>query len=129
MNEIFQLILMNLEKVCIGVVIFLGAYVANMGLGAWNSVKVNGDTFNWNLMCQSIVKFVVLILSLGLLSIVASIVPAYATYVGIEIGAETLETINSLVIIGAFLTATIRYIGDGISKLKNILGNNTTSTK
>lgn len=124
-----DIILLNLEKVGIGVCLFLGAYIANMGLGAWNNVKVNGDTFNWNLMWQSIVKFVVLILSLGLLSIVVSIVPAYATYVGIEIDAETLETIDSLVIIGAFLTATIRYIGDGISKLKNILGNNTTSTK
>lgn len=124
-----DIILMNLEKVGIGICLFLGAYLANMGLGTWKNVKIDGSAFDWNLMWQSVVKFVVLILSLGLLSIVVSIIPAYATYVGIEIDAETLETIDSLVIIGAFLTATIRYIGDGISKLKNILGNNTTSTK
>lgn len=116
-----DIILLNLEKVGIGICLFLGAYLANMGLGAWKNVKIDGSTFDWNLMWKSLVKFVVLILSIGLLSIVVSVVPVYATYVGIEIGAETLETIDSLVIIGAFLTATIKYIGDAVSKLKAIL--------
>ena len=116
-----DVILLNLEKVGIGVGLFLGAYLANMGLGTWKNVKIDGSTFDWKLMWQSVVKFVVLILSLGLLSIVVSVVPVYATYVGIEIGAETSETIDSLVIIGAFLTATIKYITDAVSKLKAIL--------
>lgn len=129
MNDIIALVLTNLEKVGIGVALFLGAYLANIGLGAWKNVKVEGYEFDWKLIWQSILKFFVLILSLGLLSVVMSVIPAYVTYIGIEIGAETMETIDSLVVVGAFLTATIRYIGDGISKLKNILGNNTTSTK
>ena len=124
-----DVILMNLEKVGIGICLFLGAYLANMGLGTWKNVKIDGSAFDWNLMWQSVVKFVVLILSIGLLSIVVSVVPAYATYVGIEISQEVLETIDALVIIGAFLTATLRYVGDAIGKLKTILGNNTTSTK
>ena len=122
MNDIFSLILVNLEKIGIGAGLFLGAYLANMGLGAWNSIKINGDAFNWKLIGHSVVKFLVLILSLGLLSVVLSIVPAYATYIGIEIGAETLQTIDSLVIIGAFMTATVKYITDAVSKLKTILG-------
>ena len=126
MNEIFQLILMNLEKVGIGVVIFLGAYVANMCLGAWKNVTIEGYDFDWKLILNSIVKFIVLGLGITLLSIVVSIIPAYATFVGIEIGAEILETIDSLVIIGSFLTATIRYIADAINKVKVILGVSTT---
>lgn len=122
MNEIFQLILMNLEKVSIGVVIFLGAYVANMCLGAWRNVTIEGYDFDWKLIVQSIVKFVVIGVGIGLLSCVVSVLPAYATYVGIEIDAETLQTIDSLVIVGAFLTATIRYVTDAISKVKEILG-------
>lgn len=122
MNEIFQLILMNLEKVGIGVVIFLGAYVANMCLGAWRNVTIEGYDFDWKLIAQSIVKFVVIGVGIGLLSCVVSVLPAYATYVGIEIDDETLQTIDSLVIIGAFLTATIRYVTDAISKVKEILG-------
>lgn len=118
-----NIILMNLEKVGIGAVLFLGAYLANIGLGVWKNVKIDGSTFDWALIKQSIVKFIVLILSITLLSIVVSIIPAYATYVGIEISQEVLEIIDALVIIGAFLAATLRYVEDAISKLKTILGN------
>ena len=126
MNEIFQLILMNLEKVGIGVVIFLGAYVANMCLGAWKNVKIEGYEFDWKLIGQSILKFLVIGIGIGLLSCVVSVLPAYATYIGITIEPSVLETIDALVIIGAFLTATIRYIADSINKVKVILGVSTT---
>ena len=121
MDEIFTLVLVNLEKIGIGVVVFLGAYFSNMGLGAWKNVKIEGYDFDWNLILQSIVKFIVLGLSLGLLSMVVSVLPAYITYVGISINPDTMQTIDSIVIIGTFLTATIRYVSDAISKLKEIL--------
>lgn len=121
MVDVWSLVLVNLEKVGIGAALFLGAYLANMGLGAWKNVKVDGGSFDWKLIGQSILKFLVLIASIGALSVVVSIVPAYATYIGVEIGAETMETIDSLVIVGAFLTATVRYIGDEVTKVKDIL--------
>lgn len=121
MTDIMMLVLDNLEKIGIGVFLFLCAYLANMGLGAWKNVKIGGSAFDWSLIKQSIIKFIVLILSIALLSIIVSVIPAYATYIGIEIGAETMETIDSLVIVGAFLTATVRYIGDGVTKVKEIL--------
>lgn len=122
MTDIMVLVLDNLEKIGIGVLLFLCAYLANMGLGAWKNVKIDGSTFDWSLIKQSIIKFIVLILSIALLSIIVSVIPAYATYIGIEIGAETMETIDSLVVVGAFLTATVRYVTDAVSKLKTILG-------
>lgn len=123
MENIFIIIISNLEKIGIGMCLFLGAYVANIGLGAWKNINIDGNTFDWTKIKQSLIKFVVLVFSIGLLSIVVSIVPMYSTYVGIEIGVETIETIDALVIIGAFLTATVRYIIDALSKLKTILGN------
>ena len=117
-----DIILMNLEKVGIGAALFLGAYLANMCLGAWRNVKIEGYDFDWKLVAQSAVKFVVLGAGITILSMVVSVIPAYISYVGIEFSAETLETIDSLVIIGAFLTATIKYCLDGIGKLKAILG-------
>lgn len=117
-----NLVLMNLEKVGIGIALFLGAYLSNMGLGMWKNIKIDGAAFDKKLILQSAIKFVVLGGSIALLSIVVGLVPEYISFIGLEIAPETLETIDSLVIIGAFLTATIRYIGDGISKLKNILG-------
>ena len=121
MTDIMMLVLDNLEKIGIGVLLFLCAYLANMGLGAWNNVKIGGATFDFKLIINSVVKFIVLGLSLALLSFVVSVIPAYTTYVGIEIEVETLQTIDSIVIIGAFLTATIRYVTDAITKVKEIL--------
>lgn len=123
MNEIFNLVIFNLEKIGIGAILFLSAYVANILLGAWKNVKIEGYEFNWRLIAQSIIKFIVLGVGVGLLSIVISIIPMYLTYIGIEIGAETMETIDSMVIIGAFATATIKYVTDALSKIKAILGN------
>lgn len=122
MPALFELVILNLEKVGIGAGLFLGAYLANMGLGAWKNVTIEGYEFNWRLIGQSVIKYLVLIVSLGFLSVVISLVPAYASFIGIDIGVETLETIDSLVVIGAFLTATVRYITDAVSKLKTILG-------
>lgn len=122
MNDIFTLILVNLEKVGIGVCLFLGAYIANIILGAWKNVKIDGATFDWKLISQSLVKFIVLGLGVGLLSVVISIVPMYLTYIGIEIGVETMQTIDSMVIISAFAAATVKYLGDAITKFKDILG-------
>lgn len=123
MNEIFNLVIFNLEKIGIGAILFLSAYVANILLGAWKNVKIEGYEFNWKLIMQSIIKFIVLGVGVGLLSIVISIIPMYLTYIGIEIGAETMETIDSMVIISAFITATIKYVADSIAKIKTILGN------
>ena len=122
MNEIMTIVLLNLEKVGVGVALFLGAYLSNILLGIWSNVKIEGYDFDWKLIAQSLVKFVVLGLGVGLLSVIVSVIPMYLTYIGIEIGAETMETIDSLVVVGAFLTATIRYVTDAVSKLKTILG-------
>lgn len=122
MTDILSLIILNLEKIGFGVLLFLGAYLANIGLGAWKNVKIDGGSFDWKLIGQSAVKFGVLGLSLALLSIVLTLIPAYATYIGIEIAADTMETIDSIVVISAFLTATIRYAVDAVSKIKGIIG-------
>lgn len=120
--DYLMIVVNNLEKVGIGAVLFLLAYVANMGLGAWRNVKIEGYDFDWKLILQSVAKFIILGLCIAMLSIATSLVPVYATYVGFEIAEDTLGTIDSLVIIGSFLTATIRYIVDAISKIKDILG-------
>lgn len=121
MNEILLSMVDNLEKVGIGVLLFLMAYISNMALGAWRSVKIDGYVFDKKLILQSIVKFFVLGVGIALLAIVASLIPSYMIYTGVTIEEATVETIDNIIIIGAFLTATVRYWIDGISKLKEIL--------
>ena len=122
MSEIFQIVVENLEKVGIGALLFLGAYMSNVCLGAWRSVKIEGYDFDWKLIGQSLAKFIVLGLGIGLLSIVVSILPVYMTYVGIVIEDETMAVLDSIVIITAFVVACGRYVKDAYSKLKEILG-------
>ena len=121
MSDIVTVIIANLEKVSMGIVLFLSVYLANMGLGAWRSVKLEGYNFDWKMIIASAIKFAVLGVSLALLTASISLIPYYATYVGIEIEAEALKVLDSLIIIGAFLTATIQYAKDAVEKLVIIL--------
>ena len=120
--DIMTIVVANLEKVGIGVLLFLGAYLSNICLGVWRNVKIEGYDFDWKLIAQSAVKFVVLGVGIGLMSIVVSILPMYMTYVGIVIEDETMAVLDSIVIITAFVVACGRYVKDAYVKLKEILG-------
>lgn len=120
MNDIITLILTNLEKVGIGAGMFLCAYLANIFLGIWSNVKIKGNTFDWKIIGNSVLKFVFMGLGIAFLSIVVSAIPAYATYIGIEIAPETMQTIDGAVIVGSFMTATIRYVTDAVAKVKEL---------
>ena len=122
MNALISIVIANLEKVGIGALLFLGAYMSNVCLGAWRSVKIEGYDCDWKLIGQSLAKFAVLGLGIGLLSIVVSILPVYMTYVGVVIEDETMAVLDSIVIITAFVVACAKYIKDAYGKLKEILG-------
>ena len=122
MNALISIVIANLEKVGIGALLFLGAYTSNICLGAWRSVKIEGYDFDWKLIGQSLVKFAVLGLGIGLLSIVVSILPVYMTYVGVVIEDETMAVLDSIVIITALVVGCAKYVKDAYSKLKEILG-------
>ena len=122
MNALMSIVIANLEKVGIGVLLFLGAYLSNICLGVWRNVKIEGYDFDWKLIAQSAVKFIVLGVGIGLMSIVVSVLPVYMTYVGIVIEDETMAVLDSIVIITAFVVACGRYVKDAYSKLKEILG-------
>ena len=85
-------------------------------------MKIEGYDFDWKLIGQSLVKFIVFGLGIGLLSIVVSILPMYMTYVEIVIEDETMAVLDSVVIITAFVVACAKYIKDAYGKLKEILG-------
>ena len=110
MSNLVMIVVDNLEKVGIGALLFLGAYMSNICLGAWRSVKIEGYDFDWKLIGQSLAKFIVLGLGIGLLSIVVSILPVYMTYVGIVIEDETMAVLVSIVIITAFVVYCDKYV-------------------
>lgn len=120
--DIMNIIIDNLEKVGFGALLFLMAYVSNMLLGTWRNVKIEGFDFDWLRIANSTVKFVVLTIGIALLSIVVSVLPEFITYVGIEIDPDTMQVLDSIVIISAFVVACSKYVKDAYDKLKEILG-------
>lgn len=120
--DIMNIIIDNLEKVGFGALLFLMAYVSNMLLGTWRNVKIEGFDFDWMRIANSVVKFVVLTIGIALLSIVVSVLPEFITYVGIEINPDTMQVLDSIVIISAFVVACGKYVKDAYDKLKEILG-------
>lgn len=54
--SIVNIIVCNLEKVGFGALLFLGAYLANVCLGAWRNVKIEGYDFDWKLIGQKSCK-------------------------------------------------------------------------
>ena len=112
----------NLQKVGFGALLFAMAYVANICLGIWKNVKIEEYSFNWKKLAESGVKFIVLVSGIGLLSVVVSVMPQYITSVGVDIPSDTLDVIDSVVIVSAFIVASCQYIKDGYEKLKAILG-------
>ena len=119
--DIITLVLLNLEKVGFGVAIFLGAYLSNICLGIWRNVKIEGYEFDWKLIGQSVLKFIVLGLGISLMSIVVSALPEYMTYIGVDIADETMQVMDGIVIVTAFVTAACKYVKDAFQKLKDIL--------
>lgn len=121
MEGIMLLIISNLMKIGIGALLFLIAYLSNMGLGAWKSVKIHGYDFDLKLIGESIVKYIVLVLSVAGLCIVVTVAPEYANYVGMAIPDEYIEVVSNVVIIGTFITGICIYVKDGFDKLKEII--------
>ena len=119
--DLITLVLLNLEKVGFGVAMFLGAYLSNICLGIWRNVKIEGYEFDWKMIGQSVLKFIVLGLGISLMSIVVSVLPEYMTYVGIDIADETMQVMDGIVIVTAFVTAACKYVKDAFQKLKDIL--------
>lgn len=121
MQTVLLLIAANLEKVGCGVLIFVMCYIANMLLGVWKNVKVQGYEFDKALILNSIIKFFVFGIAITLLSISISVIPVYVGYIGIAVEEATLQAIDSTIIIGSFLTASFNYAKDALGKLKALL--------
>lgn len=122
MENILMLIGDNLIKAGIGAGMFLIVYLSNMGLGAWRSIKINGYNFDWKLIGSSILKYLVLTLSVTGICVGITMIPVYAVYVGMTIPDEFIEAVSTVVIFGAFLTGTCMYAKDGIDKIKELMG-------
>ena len=102
-----ETILHNLTNIGWAMLIFLCAYLSNV---AFSMYYINSG-----------LKIAVFIIGLTLLCLAVTTLPLFASMIGWEIPAEYTDIFSDLVIIGAVLMVSCKYIVEAFTKFKAIL--------
>lgn len=114
-------IIRNLTNIGWAMLIFLSAYLANVAFSLWHNIKIQGDNFDKNKLIQSGLKILTFVTGLTLLCVAITTLPLFADQVGWSIPEEYSDIFADLVIIGAVLVVTCKYIKEAFSKFTAIL--------
>lgn len=121
MEDVFKQILINLERVGVGVLLFLIAYGSNMGFSIYLNTKILGESFDKSKIINSLLKILAFSVGATLLCVAITGIPIFANYVGFVIPDEYSEVFENLAILGVFLVAACRYVLESYNKMKLIL--------
>ena len=99
-----ETILHNLTNIGWAMLIFLCAYLSNVSFSLYYNIKVLLEPFSKEKLCVAITTL-----------------PLFADMVGWEIPAEYVDIFSNLVIIGAVLMVSCKYITEAFTKFKAIL--------
>ena len=121
MEQVLQQILINLERVGVGVLLFLIAYGSNMGFSIYLNTKILGGSFDKSKIINSLLKILAFSVGATLLCVAITGIPIFANYVGFVIPDEYSEVFENLAILGVFLVAACRYVLESYNKMKLIL--------
>lgn len=116
-----QLILENLKNTGFAMLIFVGAYVANMLFGLWFNIKLLNQKFEPSRIKSSALKVLTFVVGLALLVTVVTAIPLFCDYIGLELPQEYLEVFTNLAIIGITVYVSISYAKEAFDKFKAIL--------
>ena len=125
MEEVLKQIIVNLQHIGIGVILFLAAYGSNMGFSIYLNTKILGESFDKSRIINSLLKILSFCIGATLLCIAITGVPIFTNYVGLTIPKEYAEFFQNSVILIAFLTSTCQYVVESCGKLKQILSKKT----
>lgn len=121
MTSFLDNILVNLTYVGIGALLFLVAYMSNMAFSLYYNIRMLMEKFDKNKIIDSAIRVTTIVVGLALLCIAITTVPAFATYVGLDIPQEYAEIFSNLTILALFVTSACRYVFEAYTKFKKIL--------
>ena len=104
-----ETILHNLTNIGWAMLIFLCAYLSNVSFSLYYNIKISG------------LKIAAFVCGLTLLCVAITTLPLFADMAGWEIPAEYVDIFSNLVIIGAVLMVSCKYITEAFTKSKAIL--------
>lgn len=122
-------ILQNLINIGYAMLIFLAAYLANVAFSLWYNIKIQHEAFDKNKLIAGGLKALTFIVGLTLLCIAITTLPLFANQVGWSIPEEYATIFTDLVIIGAVLLVSCKYIKEAFTKFTAILNTRTTESE
>ena len=111
----------NLINIGWAMLIFLCAYLSNVSFSMYYNIKIMLEPFSKDKLINSGLKIAAFICGLTLLCVAITTLPLFAETVGWEIPAEYVDIFSDLIIIGAVLMVSCKYIVEAFTKFKAIL--------
>ena len=117
----YQAVIANLVTIGWAMLIFLAAYLANVTFSLWYNIKLQKEQFSREKLITSGLKILAFVVGLTLLCISVTTLPLFANEVGWAIPEEYSDLFADLVIIGAVLLVSCKYIKEAFTKFTAIL--------
>lgn len=114
-------VLYNLVNIGWAMLIFLCAYLSNMAFSLYYNIKILLEPFDKQKVINSGLKVAAFVIGLTLLCLAITTLPLFANMVGWAIPAEYADIFSDIVIIGAVLMVSCKYITEAFTKFKAIL--------
>lgn len=114
-------VLNNLINIGWAMLIFLCAYLSNVAFSLYYNIKVLLQPFDRQKMINSGLKVATFVVGLTLLCVSITTLPLFAGQVGWAIPEEYTEIFTDIVIIGAVLLVSCKYIKEAYTKFNAIL--------
>ena len=116
-----EAIMNNLINIGWAMLIFLAAYLSNVAFSLYYNIKILLQPFDREKAINSALKVAAFVVGLTLLCVSITTLPLYANQVGWAIPEEYADMFADLVIIGAVLIVSCKYIVKAFTKFKAIL--------
>lgn len=117
----YQAVIANLVTIGWAMLIFLAAYLANVTFSLWYNIKLQKEQFSHEKLITGGLKVLTFVVGLTLLCISVTTLPLFANEVGWAIPEEYSDLFADLVIIGAVLLVSCKYIKEAFTKFTAIL--------
>lgn len=125
-DDILAEIVVNLQKVGIGLGIFILMYISNMGASIYYNIKILGDKFSSQKLIDSGVKVAALAVAIIAFCLSVTLVIPWVNYVGLPIPEEFSDVLNMVAMCGVALTGIVKYGKEAFTKISKILNQNSS---
>ena len=125
-DNILAEIVVNLQKVGIGLGIFILMYISNMGASIYYNIKILGDKFSAQKLIDSGIKVASLAVAIIAFCLSVTLVIPWVNYVGLPIPEEFSDVLNMVAMCGVALTGIVKYGKEAFTKISKILNQNSS---